>query len=285
MSAPSTGSAASGRSASAPHPNTNVSNALLALFSAAWSVKKHDRALGASQDGPAQHEGTERWSAESEALSFLLRICFTLSILEAKRSRRPQPPGPTLRVEPKETEATGPLQEITEIPEALTLTIEQYALELQLQPQAPAPEPGFRMSALCIYNEYEALASGVYPCYPIVLTVKSAAPTTADDSSSPSESPEKQLVIAPKTKALYFVEQLGEPGKKGGGELMQSGPSAWLEWRIQLQLPDASKSKTCWTEMLLQISLKGEGSRGSDRWEKGRASDCTWDNLFLQLAE
>lgn len=69
-----------------------------------------------------------------------------------------------------------------------------------------------------------------------------------------------------------LVSMLGEPQRKGGGAGGRSGPAAWMEWTLQLNMSDTGESN----EVKLQIELAGAGARGADRWNAERAGTCPW---------
>jgi hypothetical protein len=265
----STGEAAVGASSSpsqAPaqgsarslEPPSKVTFALLACFISRWRPS----ANGDGQNGVSP--------PTNEAFDYFLRVCFTL---DAMHTRLAGPSSqqtdnelqPTMQV----TKTKGADQE-----NALVLHLEKYSLELHVSQYRSLDESYWYLTGVVLYNEDERIATGQYPCFPVVLEV-------ADRSSGVSEI--KKLIIDTDTKALYFVEQLGEPKKKGGGELAHSGTSAWMQWEFHVKFDPSPSSRM--RLMVLHVSLKGDGSRGQDRWEKGRASECTWNDLFLQSLE
>ncbi|KDN53166.1 hypothetical protein K437DRAFT_266093 [Tilletiaria anomala UBC 951] len=157
----------------------------------------------------------------------------------------------------------------------LTLMIARYALEYHLSRIETEP---WQLDALFLYNPHPS--GGIYPCLPIVLVGEVVNISSSDEPSAPRV---VEFCIETYTKARELVALLGEPSRTGGGELMHFGPSLWLEWRLRLRLQtqepgDAVASR----EMSLHVSLQGDGSRGADRWERGKASECTWEYLHLQ---
>lgn len=127
------------------------------------------------------------------------------------------------------------------------------ALSFQWTP--PSVGSPSRLVAIDIYNGHKQW--GHYPFFPIVLSQG-----------------EKVFHVQPTTKALEFVQVMGEPKRKGGGAML-AGPAMWMEWELSR---GPSKSK-----LYVQVEFAGEAARSPDRWEPGRGSEATWGTMTLSL--
>ena len=123
----------------------------------------------------------------------------------------------------------------------------------------PQPDPSrSKLLAIDIYNGHQKW--GPYPYYPIIIYHG-----------------EKYLEVQPTTKALEFVQALGEPKRKGGGALT-AGPAMWMEWELLSAQPESM------SRLFVQVEFAGESARSPDRWEPGRGTEAVWGIMTLSNA-
>ncbi|CAD6926817.1 unnamed protein product [Tilletia laevis] len=143
-----------------------------------------------------------------------------------------------------------------------------------------------------------------FPIYPIRIGTFISSTTTDVKTSdkAPPPPPTGSLNITRSTSGSEFVQALGEPSRKGGGEgPIGRGPAAWMEWTGTLQsLPTASSSvpdtlserqhydpeaQDTFGGMAVQImvELGGPGARGPRRWEADSAGQSVWKVLTFAV--
>lgn len=138
-----------------------------------------------------------------------------------------------------------------EYPDVHFYSIRSKAISFQWTPE---PDPSHsQLVAIDVYNGHTKW--GVYPHYPI------------DISNG-----EKRLSIHPTTKALEFVQVLGEPTRKGGGASM-GGPAMWMEWTCSL----------AGSPVYIQVEFAGTLARSADRWERGQGTEAVWGTVTLSM--
>ncbi|KAH9812380.1 hypothetical protein DFH28DRAFT_898843 [Melampsora americana] len=101
-----------------------------------------------------------------------------------------------------------------------------------------------------------------YGGYPILVCFTSKA----------SESASSQLKLCPNTTGKEFLENLGEPSRKGGQDVLRMGSGIWLEWTW-----NTNEGK----KVGLFVQWRGAASIGPGKWEKGR--DRRWGTLKIFL--
>ena len=232
--------------------NRNPTLALLSQFDGKWAT------IGSQ-------------APSSGAFEYFLRMCLTVEAL-TRRSTPSQPRG-SIDV------ARSDIQDKQGNRESI-LSVKEYGLEYQL---AQITADHFKLISMFVYNNPSSPEPS-YPCFPLVFSiqVRSSQSSEAAAIITPAPATTRDLVIQTDTKAQHLVETLGEPTAKGGGELMRSGPSAWLLWELDMCISKEATATT-WRHFRFRFSLSGDGSRGSDRWEKGRASECAWNSLSLEV--
>jgi hypothetical protein len=120
------------------------------------------------------------------------------------------------------------------------------------KPEGPSQLDTSKLSlkSIDVYNESE-VKYATYPSYPLIFT--------------PSDT--KTISITPQTSGKDFVQALGEPDRKGGGNGPMSGSiGIWCEW----------------SQLGLMVELGGDDVRGPQGWEKGK--DAKWKTITLFAA-
>ncbi|EGG09081.1 uncharacterized protein MELLADRAFT_104359 [Melampsora larici-populina 98AG31] len=108
-----------------------------------------------------------------------------------------------------------------------------------------------------------------YRGYPILVCF---TPNSSDSASSETTSDGAQLKLYPQTTGKEFLENLGEPSRKGGQDVLKMGSGIWLEWTW-----DTTEGK----KLGLFVQWRGAASIGPGKWEKGR--DRKWGTLKIFL--
>lgn len=102
-----------------------------------------------------------------------------------------------------------------------------------------------------VYNQTDVTKYAAFPSYPLVF----------------APSPTKTISITPQTSGKDFVQALGEPDRKGGGNGPISGSiDIWCEW----------------PNLGLMVEFGGDDVRGPHAWEKGK--DAKWKTITLFAA-
>lgn len=108
-----------------------------------------------------------------------------------------------------------------------------------------------------------------YCGYPILVGFTSSA---SDSASSEIRSESTELKLYPQTTGKEFLENLGEPSRKGGQDVLKMGSGIWLEWNW-----NTNEGK----KIGLFVQWRGAASIGPGKWEKGR--DRKWGTLKIFL--
>jgi hypothetical protein len=145
--------------------------------------------------------------------------------------------------------------EVKEYPDAVYYNYFQLGISILFQPAA-GYKPGddsqpdtskLSLQSIDVYNDSE-VKYATYPSYPLVF----------------APSPVKTISITPQTSGKDFVQALGEPERKGGGNGPMSGSiGIWCEW----------------SKLGLMVELGGDDVRGPQAWEKGK--DAKWKTITL----
>lgn len=145
--------------------------------------------------------------------------------------------------------------EVKEYSDVHFYSIRSMGISFQWTPQQDPSRS--RLMAIDIYNGHQKW--GAYPYYPIVIKYEG-----------------RSFKVQPTTKALEFVQALGEPKRKGGGALT-SGPAMWMEWEF------ASAQTLSKSALYIQVEFAGESARSPDRWELGRGTKAVWGIMTLTI--
>ncbi|PWN39211.1 hypothetical protein IE81DRAFT_350368 [Ceraceosorus guamensis] len=181
-----------------------------------------------------------------------------------------------------------------------------WQLEQREQREQGGSESEWRCVAVDVYNIQRgptattATAAGGWsagdPCSPAILDLRFnlLLPNESDrgdhqsasraHSHTHSHSHSRCLNLEPATTGSQLLDMLGEPHRKGGGQSdTRLGPSAWLEWTVQMAIrqpqvhdDDDDNDDPLMTCITVQIEMAGAESKGASRWQKDKAGAAIW---------
>lgn len=85
------------------------------------------------------------------------------------------------------------------------------------------------------------------------------------------------VVIGTETRGKDFVAQLGEPRRKGGGEVGTGGlgPGLWMEWQLTLITSNTPIPFT------LLVELSRTKAPSAAKWDLDQAGSSPWHTLTI----